>query len=102
VAEIWYCSEARRPIQEEQVDERPFEECVELLALTADRYLGEDPTGAASLPAEMIPADHYLLVAVGVDEAEAMGWRPGFYPSPLAPALALERLGIDPGDVLDG
>jgi len=101
MAEIWFCSEPRRPIQEEQIDERPFEECVELLALTADRYLGDDPD-AAPIAAELVPADKYLLVAVDVEEAEAMGWRPGFYPSPLDPSQGLERLGIEPGDVLDG
>jgi hypothetical protein len=101
MAEIWFCSEAGRPIQDEQVDERPFAECVDLLGLTAERYLGEDPTGAGAVPAEMAPGDKYLVVAVDIEEAEVMGWRPGYYPSPLEPAQGLERLGIDPADVLD-
>lgn len=102
MAEIWFCSEAGRPFQEEQLDDRPFGECVALLQLSADRYLGEDPTIAPEANRGMIAGDKYLVVAVGEEEAEPMGWRPGYYPSPLDPAQALERLGLEPGDVLDG
>jgi len=101
MAEIWFYSEAGRPVEDEQVDERPFDECVELLELTADRYLGEDPAKAPADENKITAGDSYLVVAVDEDEASAMGWRPGYYPSPLAPVQALERLGLDPADVLD-
>jgi len=99
MAEIWFYAEGE-PMQEEEVDERPFEDCVALLELAADRYLGQDPTQAAASDAKMTVADSYLIVAVGEEEARATGWRPGYYPSPLPPAEGLKRLGIDPSDVL--
>jgi hypothetical protein len=100
MAEIWLCSDASGAIEDEQVDERPFEECVQLLELSADRYLGEDPAVAPAEDSKITPGDGYLVVAVDDEEASAMGWRPGYYPSPLQPAQALERLGIDPDDLI--
>jgi hypothetical protein len=101
MAEIWIYAESTQP-REQELDERPFEECVSLLELSAERYLGEDPTQAADASVKGDGDDRYLVVAVDGDEAAAIGWRPGYYPSPLPAELALERLGIDPGDVLAG
>jgi hypothetical protein len=98
VAEIWFYAEGE-PAREEELDERPFEDCVALLELSADRYLGEDPTQSPSPEERMTAGGSYLVVAVGREEASAIGWRPGYYPSPLAPAEALQRLGIDPGEI---
>lgn len=100
MAEIWFYS-ASGPVEEEELDERPFDECVSLLELTADRYLGEDPTQALTKQTRLTEGDRYLVVAVSEQEASAMGWRPGYYPSPLEPVQALKRLGLDPSDVLD-
>jgi hypothetical protein len=100
MAEIWFYAEGG-PWQEEELDERPFKDCVALLDLSADRYLGEDPTQPPDEQARMTIGDSYLVVAVDEEEASAIGWRPGYYPSPLAPAEALERLGIDPGEVIE-
>jgi hypothetical protein len=98
VAEIWFYDKGERP-QERELDELPFEDCVALLELSADRFLGEDPTRSPSPEDGMTAGDSYLVVAVGKEEASTIGWRPGYYPSPLAPAEALKRLGIDPGEI---
>ena len=66
----------------------------------ADRYLGQDPTQAPEAQAKMPAGDSYLVVAVGDEEASAIGWRPGYYPSPLPPKEGLERLGIDPSEAV--
>jgi hypothetical protein len=36
-----------------------------------------------------------LVVAVNEEEAGATGWKPGYYPSLLEPAEAMERLGLE-------
>lgn len=99
MAEIWFYAEGK-PRQEEELDERPFEDCVALLDLAADRYLGQDPTQAPADGARITSGDSYLVVAVGEEEASAFGWRSGYYPSPLPSKDGLERLGIDPGEVI--
>jgi hypothetical protein len=99
MAEIWFYEEGEP--QDEELDERPFEDCVALLELSADRYLGAEPTQAPAAEARMTVGDSYLVVAVDDEEASTIGWRPGYYPSPLPPAEALQRLGIDPGEVIE-
>ena len=61
MAEIWFCSEAGQPFQEDQLDERPFAECVTLLDLSADRYLGMDPTKRPEATTGMTAGDKYLV-----------------------------------------
>jgi hypothetical protein len=97
MAEIWFYAEGE-PKQETELDERPFEDCVALLELSPGRYLGQDPTQAPEAQAKLTAGESYLVVAVGDAEARAIGWRPGYYPSPLPPKEGLERLGIDPGE----
>ena len=99
MAEIWFYAEGA-PLREEELDERPFEECVALLELNPDCYLGRDPTQARNKRSRVTAGSSYLVVAVGEVEAAATGWRPGYYPSPLPPAEGLERLGIDPSEVI--
>jgi hypothetical protein len=92
MAEIWFFSGVDKPVEEVEVDERPFGECVETLELSEARYLGEDPT---QQPVTVITnQDRYLVVAVGEDEASNLGWKPGYYQSPLDPTEALQRLGL--------
>jgi hypothetical protein len=99
MAEIWFYAEGELK-QDGELDERPFEDCVALLELSADRYLGQDPTQAPEAQAKVTAGDSYLVVAVGDEEASAIGWRPGYYPSPLPPKEGLERLGIDPSEAV--
>jgi hypothetical protein len=98
MAEIWLFSGASEPIEEEEVDERPFEECVELLELSEDRYMGQDPTKAPADFPKLTNGEKYLVVAVGDEEAGTTGWKPGYYPSPLDLAVAMERLGLELDD----
>ncbi len=100
MAEIWFYA-AGEPLQDEEIDERPFEDCVALLELTADRYLGENPTQDPEEGETAITEDRYLVVALDEEEATALGWKPGYYPSPLPAAQGLERLGLDPAEVLE-
>ncbi len=91
MAEIWFFSGVNKPVEEEEVDELPFSECVEMLELSADRHFGEN--GTKQPVTGVTELARYLVVAVDADEAKAMGWKPGYYHSPLDPVEALERLG---------
>jgi hypothetical protein len=94
MAEIWVVS-GTPPVKEEELDELDFEDCVELLELSESLYLGEDPTQAHPDP-DLELGERYVIVAVAVSEASDMGWKPGYYPSPLDVDEALSRL--DPDD----
>jgi hypothetical protein len=80
MAEIWLFSGASEPVEEEEVDERPFGECVELLELSEDRYMGQDPTKAPADIPKFTNGDRYLVVAVNEEEAGATGWKPAITP----------------------
>jgi hypothetical protein len=95
MAEIWLFSGVSEPVEEEELDERPFEECVKLLELTEDRYMGQDPTKAPAEVPKITNGEKYLVVAVDEEEAGTTGWKPGYDPSPLDPAVAMERLGLE-------
>jgi hypothetical protein len=94
MAAIWVVS-GTPPVKEEELDELDFEDCVELLELSESLYLGEDPTQTHP---DLDLGERYVLVAVAVSEASDVGWKPGYYPSPLDLDEALSRLDPDEDD----
>jgi hypothetical protein len=49
MAEIWVVA-GTPPKKEEELDELDFDDCVELLELSEDLFLGEDPPKRAQIP----------------------------------------------------
>ena len=73
------------------IAERPWLKCVALLEL--DRFsMVED--GPKFSEQASVHAATDVMVELEKDEANALGWPPGFYHSRFAPSQAITRLGL--------
>jgi hypothetical protein len=96
VAKIWFCFEGDHPTKGEANAECQLSEAVELLQLTEDKYLGDDPEKVRfGSPGDRLASIRgYQHVVVEIENAEARGtsWKAGYYYSPLKPSEASQRL----------
>jgi hypothetical protein len=98
MAQLWVCSKGDHPTAGTPAAERPFAECKQLLQLGGHLYLGADAKNVRfGMPGDRLASirgrDH-VVVALDAEEAQAAGWKPGFYYSPLSPEEAFELLGL--------
>jgi hypothetical protein len=100
MAYIWFCRGRKSStVGDDVLATLPFEECIEKLRITRDQLASD-----AVRPPIVANADigrpnffEYHHIVVELDETEmAVGWKPGFYRSPLMPQDAATLLGLDP------
>src|SRR5262245_53048079 len=98
MAKIWFCKEGDRPTVGGPIAERPLSECVRVLDVRQDFYLGDDPKkvrfGTPGDPMNEIRGNKHVVVEVEESESSPEGWAIGYYYSPLSPEEAYEKLGL--------
>jgi hypothetical protein len=96
MANVWFAFEGDRPTIGDAKTERPLAECVDLLRITENRYLGDEPKKVRFNPGQQLATiAGYKHVIVEVEAKEVQGgWKVGFYHSPLSPTEAMAALGL--------
>src|SRR6266702_1537282 len=97
MAKVWLVYEGDRPTIGDARAERTLAECVELLRITRDCYLGNDEKQVRINPDSRLgTVAGYRHVVVEIEAGEAGGsWKEGYYHSPLSPTEALKALGLN-------
>jgi hypothetical protein len=98
MAKIWFCRDGNSPTIGDAIASLPFAECAAKLAITPSSFRSDtlSPSRLANVDSGQ-PAFrgyHHVIVELAAAEAAAIGWKAGFYLSPLLPEEATERLGL--------
>ena len=100
MAKIWFCRDGSAPSIGDTVAALPFTDCAQKLAITPSSFRSDtlQPPRLANLDSGRAGflGYHHVVVELGAEESAALGWKPGFYLSPLLPEEASEQLGIAP------
>lgn len=94
MADIWFAKDGSEPTTGESFS-LPLTDCIALIDLKKTDYLcGADKTprfGAASALQDFRGPQH-VVVEVERSEAQALGWKPGFYGPRIAVAIVQQRM----------
>jgi hypothetical protein len=100
MAKIWFCRDGNSPSIGEVMAALPFADCAQKLAITPQSFRTDTlvPPRLANVDSGRPAFRGFHHVVVELDEAESakLGWKSGFYLSPLLPEEARELLGIAP------
>lgn len=96
MASVWFAKDGNNPTRGEPFRVVPLAECETTLGLTARNYITPLSKAPRFSPDSRLGAytrPRHVVVEVDEKEAQANGWKPGFYYLPeLSPALVERRL----------
>lgn len=95
MADVWLVKEGGEPTTGENPFRKlPLADCISKLALKESNYLCDSSTTPRfnEHTPNKVRGSRFVVVEVGDTEAEAHGWKTGFYVSPLSANDALKNL----------
>lgn len=99
MANVWFCKEGPRPNSGDPPYQMPIEECVRLLGLEKESFVGglDGPTPKFNVNSPIGEIAGYKHVVIEVPKGEATSdWQAGYYYLPMSPTEVIERIGKDP------
>lgn len=103
MADIWFARDGKNPTRGEPFAARSLAECIEQLQLAPEQFvspLSKTPRfgGPEDRPTDAFADFRHTVVELPEDEAEANGWRSGFYNVHMTPSEARRLLNWGEGE----
>ena len=104
MAELWFCFDGPTPTRGGPAYELPLEVMIESLGVAQSNFLSDlwrAPRFNDADNLKQSDGHRHVVLRLSPDEAESMGWKPGYYYLPLAPSAVIDILGT-PRDPFEG